>query len=279
MQVGRRPFRPCFSRAWHRHVGPQQSGRKSALCGSKRLPKRSQTHQKAIGHHTQPQREFTAPTRPSVRFDRLVCLLYVASMCRKAIAACRGASRLDQHGTAAPPLLCRHGPPRLPILVSCSIVTRPACIHPSQHSSSMAEQEEEWHPSEALATDHAARKLWLVKVMLLGRRGLHCWCRTMFEHAVPAASNQHGKTRSAQSAMQRCSPIDCVLILPTCLASPRHPVSLPRLATHLRRCPHWWPSAGRRAATRAWSGARRWAGRWPRCGWCRWAGRVWRHSC
>jgi len=50
----------------------------------------------------------------------------------------------------------------------------------------MAEQEEEWHPSEALATDHAARKLWLVKVMPLGRRGLHCWCRSMFVHAVPA---------------------------------------------------------------------------------------------
>ena len=37
------------------------------------------------------------------------------------------------------------------------------------------------------------------------------------------------------------------------------------------RCRPLWPSAGRHAATRAWSGARRWAARWPRCGWCRWA--------
>lgn len=88
--------------------------------------------------------------------------------------------------TAAPPLLLPTWPAPLPILVRCRFVTRPACVHPSQHSSSMAEQEEEWHPSEALATDHAARKLWLVKVMPLGRRGLHCWCRSMFVHAVPA---------------------------------------------------------------------------------------------
>lgn len=47
------------------------------------------------------------------------------------------------------------------------------------------QQEEEWHPSEALGTDHAARKLWLVKVL---HRSRCCFWRgflAAYQHSQP----------------------------------------------------------------------------------------------
>lgn len=118
------------------------------------------------------------------------------------------------------------------------------------------EEEEAWHPSEALATDHANRKLWLVKVrcLIISLVLLRLSCKLCRTCLVAASSYV-----PAAAARLTCTTATGVRGLPPHTRN-GHPT---------RRCPPLWLSAGRRAASRRRSAASRWAARWPRCDWCR----------